>query len=62
LATPLQLKVLVKGFPLHRENGIRFDRQDRLYIASGWGNEIVVMDPRTGKILDRVGSAGLRAG
>jgi sugar lactone lactonase YvrE len=56
MAAPLQLKVLVKGSPIHGANGIRFDSQDRLYIASGWGNEIVVMDPRTGKILDRVGA------
>jgi sugar lactone lactonase YvrE len=33
-----------------------FDGQDRLYIASLWGNEIVVMDPRTGAILERIGA------
>ena len=48
-------KVLVKGSPIHGANGLAFDTQDRLHIASVLGREIVVMDPRTGKILDRFG-------
>jgi hypothetical protein len=32
-----------------------FDAEDRLYIASSVGREIVVMDPETGEILDRLG-------
>ena len=48
-------KVLVKGSPLHGANGLMFDNQDRLYVASVGGNEIVVMDPKNGKILDRIG-------
>ncbi len=38
-------KIPAKGSPLHGANGILFDGRDRLYIASGLGNEIVVMDP-----------------
>ncbi|MBZ5625514.1 MAG: hypothetical protein LAQ69_43485, partial [Acidobacteriia bacterium] len=53
---PLAAKVLVKGSPLHGTNGLAFDKQDRLYIASLWGNEIVVMDPISGKILQRIGA------
>ena len=49
-------KVLVRGAPIHGANGIIFDRADRLFIASVWGGEIVVMDPRTGKIIKRLGS------
>jgi sugar lactone lactonase YvrE len=48
-------KVLVKGSPIHGANGVAFDSRDRLHIASVGGNEIVVMDPATGKILDRLG-------
>jgi sugar lactone lactonase YvrE len=49
-------KVLVKGSPIHMANGLMFDRYDRLYIASVCGREIIVMDPNTGKILDRIGT------
>jgi len=50
-------KVLVTGSPIHGANGLAFDSHDRLHIASVLGREIVVMDPRTGKILDRLGPA-----
>ena len=50
-------KVLVKGSPIHGANGLAFDSHDRLHIASVIGREIVVMDPRTGKILNRLGPA-----
>ena len=50
-------KVLVKGSPIHGANGLAFDSHDRLHIASVFGREIVVMDPDTGKILDRLGPA-----
>jgi sugar lactone lactonase YvrE len=48
-------KVLVRGAPIHGTNGLAFDDQGRLYIASAIGREIVVMDPQTGKILERYG-------
>ena len=47
--------VLARGAALHGANGVMFDRHDRLFIASVTGREIVVMDPRTGVILDRLG-------
>jgi sugar lactone lactonase YvrE len=36
-------------------NGIYFDKNDRLYIASVFGGVIHVMDTRTGKILETLG-------
>jgi sugar lactone lactonase YvrE len=50
------IKVLVKGSPIHGANGLAFDSRGRLHIASVAGNEIVVMDPATGGILERLGS------
>jgi sugar lactone lactonase YvrE len=52
---PTIVQVLAKGSPIHGANGIVFDRRDRLHIASVLGNEIVVMDPKTGKIAQRLG-------
>ena len=48
-------KVLVQGSPIHGSNGIMFDDNDLLYIASGAGREILVMDPKSGRILDKMG-------
>jgi sugar lactone lactonase YvrE len=48
-------KVLVRGAPIHGTNGMAFDDQGKLYVASAIGREILVMDPKTGKILDRFG-------
>ena len=49
-------EVLVQGAPIHGTNGIMFDEEDHLYIASAIGREIVVMDPQSGGILDRIGT------
>ena len=45
-------RALVQGSLLHGANGIMFDANDQLYIASVFGREIVVMDPETGEITD----------
>ena len=47
--------VLVQGSPIDGANGIIVDNKDQLHIASVAGREIVVMDPETGEILDRLG-------
>src|SRR4029450_4341163 len=47
--------VLARGAALHGANGVMFDHHDRLHIARGAGREIMVMDPQTGAILDRLG-------
>lgn len=49
-------EILVQGAPIHGTNGIMFDDSDRLYIASALGREIVVMDPESGEILERIGT------
>ncbi|KAA3663964.1 MAG: hypothetical protein DWQ04_08135 [Chloroflexi bacterium] len=49
------VKELVHGAPIHGTNGLAFDSQNHLYIASALGREIVMMNPRSGKILDRYG-------
>jgi sugar lactone lactonase YvrE len=46
----------VQGAPLHGANGVRFDSQGRLNVASVFSREIVVMDPRRGTILGRYGA------
>src|SRR5215510_11882753 len=55
-------KILVRGAHLHGANGVIFDKRDRLYIASGLGREILVMDPQTGRILDRLGPPEMDVG
>ena len=47
--------VFVQGSPIHGANGIMFDSNDRLHIASVFGREILVMDVETGEIQDRLG-------
>ena len=47
--------VIARGAPIHGSNGLYFDKNDRLHIASVSGREIVVMDPESGRILDRIG-------
>ena len=49
------VEVLVKGSPIHGANGIMFNSSDLLYIASVFGREIIVMDPETGEIINRLG-------
>ncbi|MFW9984533.1 MAG: hypothetical protein ACFFCB_07380, partial [Candidatus Odinarchaeota archaeon] len=51
-------KVLVRGAPISGANGIMFDNNDQLHIASISGGEIVVMDPKSGNILERIPASG----
>lgn len=51
-------KVLVKGASTHGANGIMFDGNNLLHIASFAGNEIIVMNPKSGSILERVAASG----
>jgi sugar lactone lactonase YvrE len=55
-------RILSRGAAVHGTNGIIFDRHDRLYVASFWGREILIMDPRNGKILQRIGFPELDVG
>jgi sugar lactone lactonase YvrE len=49
------VRTLVTGAPIHGANGVCFGPDGRLYVASVWGNEILKMDPNSGRILDRIG-------
>ena len=60
--SPAEVEVLVRGAPLQGANGMVFDTDDRLLVASVPGREIVAMDPRTGRVTDRYGpDAGVQA-
>lgn len=45
------------GAPLHGMNGITKDAAGRLYIASVFGREIVVLNPADGAFIERLGPA-----
>jgi streptogramin lyase len=61
-SSQLDVEVLVRGAPLHGANGMVFDTQDRLFVASLAGREIVAMDPRTGRVVNQYGpDAGVQA-
>ena len=47
--------VLLQGASIHGSNGMIFDSNDKLYIASVLGREIVVLDPEKGEVLKRIG-------
>jgi sugar lactone lactonase YvrE len=48
------LKTLIKGAPLNGANGVDIGPDGNLYIASVYGQEIIVMDKNNGKIIDRI--------
>lgn len=47
--------IVVQGGPLHLPNGIGFSPEGDLYVASVIGREIVILDPETGEIRERLG-------
>ena len=51
-----EVGILAEGSSLHSANGFSFDGKDRLYVASGPGSQLVVMDEH-GKVLDRFDNA-----
>ena len=53
---PLVLRVIAKGAAFHSTNGIIFGPDGNLYIASVPGREIIVMNPRNGKVIRRLGT------
>ena len=50
-------KVLIKGAFFNGANGLYFDEEDRLYVASVVGRFIGVVDTETGAIIDTLGQA-----
>jgi len=51
-----EVGIIAEGSNLHSANGFSFDGNDRLYVASGPGSQLVVMDVH-GKVLDRFDNA-----
>lgn len=54
---PFVLREIAVGAPIHGANGLYFDAQDDLYIASVGGQEILVMNRLNGQIINRLGPA-----
>ena len=50
------VKIIAEGSTLHSANGFSFGADDRLYVTSGPGSQLVVMDEH-GKVLDRFDNA-----
>jgi len=55
---PAGVRVLVEGAPIHGTNGVMFGPDGNLYVASALGKEIIVMDPESGEILQRISGDG----
>lgn len=49
------VEIIASGSPVRNANGIMFDSNDQLYVASVYGGEIIVLDPYTGEITKRLG-------
>ncbi|MFN2323553.1 MAG: SMP-30/gluconolactonase/LRE family protein [Trueperaceae bacterium] len=57
-----EVAVLVGGSPIHGANGLYFGPDGHLYVASVLGMELVVLDPDSGEVVDRLGAeAGVAA-
>ena len=48
-------KTFIAGAPINGSNGIYFDLNDKLYVASVFGRDISKVDPSSGKIVKRFG-------
>ena len=51
-----EIRLLERAAPITGANGLVFDGDDRLYVGSVGGREIVKMDPNSGRILARFGA------
>lgn len=49
-------RVLARGASLTGANGLGFDRDGRLHVASAFGRAIAILDPETGARLDTLGA------
>jgi sugar lactone lactonase YvrE len=56
-AAPLDANknILLQGASIHGANGIIFDSEDKLHVASVIGREILVVDTGTGEVLKKIG-------
>ena len=51
---PLEVEVLASGANISGANGIHFSPDGRLYVASVIGSELIVLDPESGEVLERL--------
>lgn len=51
---PLDVQVLVTGANISGANGLHFSPDGRLFVASVMGSELVVLDPDSGAVLERI--------
>ncbi|MGD8832334.1 MAG: WD40 repeat domain-containing protein, partial [Pseudomonadales bacterium] len=51
---PLEVQVLVTGANISGANGLHFSPDGRLFVASVMGSELVVLDPDSGAVLERI--------
>ena len=51
---PLEVEVLASGANISGANGIHFSPDGNLYVASVIGSELVVLDPESGAVLERL--------
>ncbi len=51
---PLSIEVLATGAEISGANGMHFSPDGRLFVASVIGSELVVLDPESGEILERL--------
>jgi len=50
----LQVRTLASGAEISGANGLHFSPDGRLFVASVIGSEIIVLDPETGEVLERL--------
>ena len=55
-AQPIAPEVFVQGVQLHAPDGLTFGPDGNLYVANWHGRDIVVMNPDSGEIVDRIGN------
>ncbi len=54
-AGSLQPNVFIRGAPIHGANGLAATADGDVWVASVWGQELIRVDARSGRILERVG-------
>ncbi len=53
-AAPLEVEVLASGANISGANGLHFSPDGRLFVASVIGSELIVLDPDSGEVLERL--------
>lgn len=51
---PLEVKVIASGANISGANGMHFSPDGRLFVASVIGSELIILDPESGEVLERL--------